>query len=282
LFLCGFAKYRYTVPAPTQSTPIAITVGEDRRYPALGVYQVPDSQLIISGSDKASAAGFFGLIGIAVEMSAAKNAEKQAAQNVESALRVHIDAQAVEIARTLIASGDYGKTFATDASASTVDLELSGSVIATYVSDTDVKVFVILNAIMPGPKPDEPVWATRYVSSSGSRPLVGDASWTSNDGKLLKEAIDQCLRTSIRFMLKDTSTPYPRDDSKMTAVEGNFPYIRNRIQTIGYLLFEDEQSIVIIPRVDDGSFVAGVNIMDKAGTIFHPATSHDWRFKVIR
>jgi hypothetical protein len=126
------------------------------------------------------------------------------------------------------------------------------------------------------------LWTTRYLASTGAaRPLVGAGSWTDSDSAPLKDAILISLEQAVRVMLQDVSKPFPRDPNNLTLVQGNFPFVKPRLQMTGMQLSEDEHYVVFAPRLGDVLVFAGVNILDKSVITYRPATKDDQKFKVL-
>ncbi|MCY1381576.1 hypothetical protein D9M69_695000 [compost metagenome] len=82
-------------------------------------------------------------------------------------------------------------------------------------------------------------------------------------------------------MLDDVAQPYTRDDKRMTAVEAGFPYLRPRVQMLGYNLIEDEKYIAFVPKIGDAMVLSGVNVLDKSVTVYRPAKADDVTFKLL-
>src|SRR5437016_883240 len=71
LSLSGCATFELSKPAPAQQQPISVKLSTEELSGwsdlPMGVYRIPDSQVIISGHQKASGAGIlFGVLGLAV------------------------------------------------------------------------------------------------------------------------------------------------------------------------------------------------------------------------
>ncbi|ARU56496.1 hypothetical protein OLMES_2435 [Oleiphilus messinensis] len=82
-------------------------------------------------------------------------------------------------------------------------------------------------------------------------------------------------------MLKDAASPLSRDDTELTMMQSYFPYLKQKVESVGYLVSEDVESIVFIPKIGDASLLAGVHIIDKSVTIFRDATENDSYFKIV-
>jgi hypothetical protein len=83
-------------------------------------------------------------------------------------------------------------------------------------------------------------------------------------------------------MLRDVAEPYVRDDADMTIVEGDFPYLKQRVQMLGYKLTEDEKYIAFVPKIGDVMTLSGVNVLDKSTIVVRPARPGDVSFKVVQ
>ena len=288
LLLSGCATFNRAKPAPHQAQPIKVEFTSTELSGAwdlpLGTYRVPDSQVIISGHQKGGAAPalIFGVVGMAVQSAVNKNAGKNATKDTGAALQITLTSQAQELADVMIAGDPFSGSFSNDAHTAGPTLSISTGVVMTFVTDTDVLPYVELKAALTEPKATSPKWTTRYIAYAGlPRPLTGDRSWTSDGGKDLNSTLTVELQRAIRFMLLDVASPYPRDDKKLTMVQGHFPFVKKRVETEGYELSEDPQFIAFVPKLGDAMVFSGVNIMEKATTVYRPAQKSDRRLKML-
>jgi len=286
--LTGCATFEMAKPAPVQTQPVAVSFTDEELSGMndlpIGTYRVPDSHVIISGHQKGGMgpAVLFGLIGLAVQHAANASAGQEAVQEIEEALRINLKEEGQEIARKLISSERYTKSFRTEVDAASPSLSVITAVVMSYVTETDVRPYVVLKASLHDPKTKETVWTTRYFSSNGKTlPLAGEVSWTANKGEELKRTVSTNLERTVAFMLADVSSPYARDDTKLTMVQGTFPHVPQRLQTVGYRLSEDDQTIAFVPKLGDVIVFTGVNLMDKSTTVYRVATKDDELLKII-
>jgi hypothetical protein len=285
--ITGCASFEKTKPAPSvgQTIAVDVTAEELSGWTDLptGTYRVPNSQVIVSGHQKGGAAGvLFGVLGVMVQGAINSSIGAQSVKDVEDALRIDLTASAGEATRELIASGRFGTAFSSAPESASAVLTVNTALIATYVSDTDVRPYVLLKASLRDANAKDAKWSTRYIASLGdARPLVGEGGWTSDGGQPLRSVVQANLRRAVEVMLADVASPYARDDQRLTTVQGGFPFVKQRLQTVGYQLAEDDASIVFIPKLGDVLVFAGVNVMDKAVTTYHPAAKDDSPFKVV-
>jgi hypothetical protein len=288
LLLGGCASFNRAKPAPHESQPITVkfTTADLSGWTDLpmGTYRVPDSQVIISGHQKGGATGLlFGVVGVAVQGAVNSNAGKNTTKGAGDVLHISLTSQAQGVADAMIAGDPFAKIFSSDTNAAGPSLVISSAVIMTFVNDTDVLPYVVLKATLTEPKATAPSWTTRYIASAGlPRPLTGDQSWTSDGGNDLRNTLTVELQRAIRFMLLDVASPYPRDDKKLTMVQGHFPFMKQRLETVGYELAEDQQSISFVPKLGDVIVFSGVNIMEKSTTQYRPAEKSDSQFKPLK
>jgi hypothetical protein len=247
----------------------------------IGTYRVPESQLLVSGHQKGNGIGMlFGLPGIAIENAADSSGGKAAVQSSEGALHVTLFPEAQQDLATLLQTPAFSGKFTLTANSADAVLSISGNIVLQFLNETEVRPYVILKAKLRNPKDTTSTWSTRYAASIGpARPLTGENGWTTNSGALLKLAVSTALQRSLTVMLTDVSTPFPRDDSRKITVEGNFAFLKKRLQVTGFLLAEDPDWIAFSAGVPDTSLLAGVNIMDKSVTTFRPTTKDDPRIK---
>jgi hypothetical protein len=288
LIFTGCASFNRTKPAPAESQPIVVEFSSEALSGwtdlPIGTYRVPDSQVIISGHQKGGAAGLlFGVIGVAIQHGVNQSGGKQAVEDIEKALKINLTKDGQAAAHKLLATDAYAAKFKEGAGPGSV-LSISTAVVLTYVNETDVRPYVILKASLGNPKSkDKKGWSTRYIASLQTpRPLVGDNSWTADAAEPLNSAIAANLERAIEVMLRDVSNPYPRNDAKLYAIEGNFPYVKPRLKTVGYLLGEDAESIYFIPKLGDVIVFSGVNVMANSITTHREAVKGDTPFGIVK
>lgn len=283
--ITGCASFEMTKPAPAQSQQINVKLsGEDLSGWSdlpIGTYRVPESHVIISGHQKGAEVGaMFGLIGVAIAHAANSNAGANAVKDAESALRIKLDAPLMAEVTKQAAQAPLSGKFSTTAGTSST-LTVTPGLVLTYLESSDVRPFVVLKVNLAGAD-NKSIWSTRYIVSTGaSRPLTGAGSWAEADGAALKANVQTSLEQGVKVMLADVSNPYKRDDDVMSTVEGQFPFMKQRLQIKGYKLTEDERYMAFIPKLGDVMVFAGVNVLDKEHAHGREATKDDVVFKFV-
>jgi len=282
-----------TKPAPPQAQRIAVSFDPKKLsgwsdLPP-GCYRVPDSQVIISGHQKGGAAGIlFGVIGVMVQSSMNASAGHKATAGIEDSLHIDLTEAEQRITREALESSPLKDRYTLDADPAASHLQVSSALVVTYVTDTDVRPYVVLKVTLNEPAAGhgqparQDVWDTRYIASIGPpRAISGPGSWTEDNGRPLKDAAEASLRRAVKVMLADIAQPYARDEQKLTMVEGSFPFVKQRVQSVGYALAEDDQSLVFVPKLGSGIVFAGVNVLDKSEITYRPATKEDRKLKIV-
>lgn len=284
--ITGCASFEFTKPAPAQQQPITVKLsGEDLSGMTdlpIGTYRIPDSQVILSGHQKGQAAGMlFGLIGVAITHAVNADAGAKAVKDTEDILRVKLNEPLMaEVARAT-SQAPLNAKFTSSGNGTAPELLLTPGLVLTYLNDADVRPFVVIKASLTGAD-KKPIWTTRYIASTGaSRPLAGDGSWTDQNGAALKSTMQASIEQAVRVMLNDVSNPYKRDDAALSTVQGQFPFMKQRLQLMGYKLTEDDRYLAFIPKLGDVLVFAGVNVLDKQDALARDATKEDVNFKVI-
>jgi hypothetical protein len=284
--LSGCASFEYTKAAPAQQAAVTVKASGEELSGwtdlPIGTYRVPESDIIISGHQKGHMAGLlFGVVGVAVAHAANAGAGADTVKDAESILKIKLhDAFDASVARVL-AAGGYGGRYTQERAQGSVRLVVTPAAVLSFVSDTQVRPFVVLKAVMLGAD-SKPLWTTRYIASSAQlRPMLGDGGWLDQDGGALKSTLQDNLDKAVRTMLADVAKPYPRDDNELTMVQANFPHVRQRFQTVGYRLSEDDNQLTFVPKLGDVLVFAGVNIFDKAAIHYRAATKDDAVFKML-
>jgi len=250
-----------------------------------GTYQVPDSQIIVSGHQKAGkspASMMFGVLGVLVANEVDKSGGKSAVKNSTAALTERIDTRTQSILADLLSSDEFRTAFTANAASDSPVLEFGGNIVLTFIDDTNVQPAVILHASWKqasrGPKSAPPavIWSTRYMCSiGGPKPLDGPQGWTDNGAAALKATVSAELTQAIRYMLLDVKQPVARDDTHKVLVTGHFPLIADRLQVVSYDLGESGDLAVFAPKLSDATVLSGVLMLDKSQLSIREATKDD-------
>lgn len=285
--LSGCATFKNAEPAPRQTQPMALRFQEGELSSwndlPLGIYRVPNSQVIVSGHQKGGAIGMLlGPVALAVQNSLNTNAGRETTTGAGNALQVNLTNQARSIASRLLSDGSRNKGITTQAQPGAPVLTVATAVVLNFQSDTEARPYVVLKVELRGAVGSKPIWSTKYFSSTAEqRPLVGPGSWTADQGSAFRRVITEDLERGMAFMIADILDPQPRDSARLTVVQGNFPFMQRRFQTTGYLVGNQGTHIAFIPRLSDVVVFTGINVMDKSVTTYRPATSSDSNFKVL-
>ena len=283
--LAGCASFEFTKPLPEQKQPVSVSVSKEGLSGwsdmPLGVYNVPDSQVVISGHQSGQGAALlFGLVGVAVVHAANASAGAQTVKDAEQQLKIDLTAPVAAAVHDAIAAGRLPAQF-TEKPGSPKRLVLAPGLVLSFVNDKDVRPFVVIRADLLG-NDRVPEWKGRFIASSGeSRPLLGPGGWLEADAKALKESTKRNLDLAMNVMTSDIRNPAKRDETKMYAVESNFPFVKQRFQTKGYVLAEDDNYYTYIPKIGDVIVFTGVNVLDKHAVTVRPAKPEDPVIKIV-
>ncbi|PCJ33198.1 MAG: hypothetical protein COA90_00770 [Gammaproteobacteria bacterium] len=275
-----------TKPAPTQNQSITINYTDEELSGwsdlPVGAHRVPDSQVIVSGHQSNGLIGvLLGPLGLVIQDTVDSSRASNNTKEARNSLNITLTNEAKKISKKLLESPEFENKFTTKNKAETPKLDVTTAVILTFVTDTDIRPYVLLQVNMTDSNSNS-IWKTRYIASSGEpKPLLGSNGWIENGGGKLKETISANLKNAIEFMLTDIAQPYSRDDSKIIIAQGYFPYVRKRLQVGGYQLLENNDYIAFLPRVGDAMIFSGVNIMGKSVTTFRTSEPDDSFFKVL-
>lgn len=294
LLSAGCGSYGLISAAPDPSGPLVVEFTEDQllgwtEVPA-AAYFVPDSQLIVVGQpgqvgnvpDTGRPFWVSVIGGASTIMGGGGTAGGPGAggridlQGFEDAMRVNLTSEADHITRQLIASGRYANHFETSGNRSLSTLSVFTTVILNYLNDTDAILFILLKASVMDSSSRSSIWESRYFVSSGKAlPVVGEGSWAELGSDGIEAVLTGDLERAIDFMLSDISGPKARDDQGLYMVQSRFPYFKERIQTVGYKLAEDNQSIYFAPKIDDSMAFSGIHILNKSVTDYRKAAKGD-------
>ena len=273
-----------TLAAPRESGATRMEFSADRMsaltdLPA-GAYRVPDSDVVISGHQRSSAAPFilFGKVGMAIQGSVDAYNGKDALASAEQALTFSIDEEAKAKLQAAMAEPDYAAMFSSNAN-SYRRYEIIGSVALCFVNQRDVMPYVVLRVRLLDQR-DVTLWTTRYIASTGARkPLAGDGSWTT--GNALRPHVSKLLDLALGTMLKDIAHPYPRDEASLVTARGYFLHDNKPLQLVGYKLAEENGRLLFLPKLGSTFVFAGVNILDAASVAQSPTVEGDEPLKVL-
>jgi hypothetical protein len=239
----------------------------------LGTYRVPNSDVIISGHQKSGAGMLFGVVGVMVQNAVQAHNGKEEMANAEQVLTISIDEEAKALLQAEVADPAFAGKYTSEAG-SARKFEVTGAVVMSFSSYGQVLPYVVLRVKLLD-KGGSKLWTTRYIASGGARKsLVGEGSWTAADGGLRLQ-VSALLKTAIHTMLKDISSPYPRDSAQMVTVRGFFPHVNKPIQVVGYKLAEENGRMYFLPNLGTTIVFGGVNVLDTNSVSVAPTVRGD-------
>ena len=265
--LAGCASFRAIEPLPEAKRPFAVAVSTEPPSTMtdmpIGVYQVADSTLYISGHQKGQAAGLlFGLLGVAVAHGVNQDEARQRVKEAEAKLHTQlIDGTRKLLEEKLQRNPAAGAVAAPAGAGST--LELTPFVVLTYVNDERARPFVIVKARLLDAAKQETWWTRYVVSGSEDRPIDGNAGWAADQGRPLREAVRQGLDTALDVMLMDTAGTLPRGKGRPAKLKGRYAFVQQEIELSGEILEETPERIVFAPRIGDVVVFSGINVFDQ-------------------
>jgi hypothetical protein len=275
--------------ATGRDTPIAVDFTSEALSPwndmPMGTYRVPNSKTLVSGFEKGSplaiALGVVGgsagtaLTSAAYGQAMDRSGGNSAVKPYEGALQITLEPVAIEHLRTMLENDRFTGKFTLKSSQTGTTLSVSGNVVLEFFENGDVRPFVVLRAKLMSAQ-QRVTWTMRYFASiGGSHPLSGDNSWTANSGELLKKTVSLELQRALLVLLNDVGSPLPRDANAKVAAEGYFPFIKKRVQVVGFRVAEDADWFAFQAKVPSTSLLAGVNVMDRSSAQYRPATPGD-------
>ena len=288
LAMNGCATYENMSPAPAQPGAVNIYVDKDELSGGndlpIGALWVDHMPLVISGHQgNNQGAMMFGLIGLAIADSAGESKAEEKIKQVKAKLDIGIEnIFAKTVAEEMKNSSSTGKFIQADKSTKGAALRITPVLLLSYVDDLKAQAFVQLKLGLYD-KEETKVWSTRYFASDGrTLPVSGETSWTGDNNKELLKNVNSSMRLLVRTMIKDMTNPYKRDDKDLTSVTGYFPYVKQKLQVVGYKLAEQDDHIVFTPKLGDVIVFTGVNLINKDAVTIAPAKPDDAVFKVIQ
>ena len=269
--LGGCATFDRTIAPPDAKRTVEIFVSND--FPSgatdmpIGVYQVPDSRLYISGQQRGHAAGMaFGLIGLAIVQGTSEARGKQLVGGSEAQLKPELVAATSKMLTEKIKHFGYEnklKVVDSQPRSGAHTLTLIPYVVLTFVTDRMSRPFVIVKASLNDSGGAE-IWSSRYISTiKGHRPLDGDDSWGHEGGKPLRETAAQALDIALEVMVLDLVGKLPRSTARNVKLRAQYAFVQQELDLPGKLVESNENRVVFVPQIGDAVVFSGVNIFPK-------------------
>lgn len=253
-------------PMPEVKGPLAVSVATERPSGwtdmPIGVHQIPDSSVYVSGHQGAAGAGAaFGLIGLAAAHAAASaTGEKKAGD--PAALRIDIVAETRRVLDEELGRRRDPGRFAAAGAPSGATLEVVPYVVLTFVGQERVRPWVVLKTALKDGGGSEQ-WKTRYMATLDEpRVLGGDDGWAARGGEPLRGAIDRALRAGVEVLLRDAAGQLARGQGRVTKVRGHWVWVKEPLEVSAEILEELPDRLVVRPEVPDGVVFAGISVLD--------------------
>jgi len=260
----------------------------------VGFHRIPDSQLVMTGHKKKGNAAvaflLFGVIGVLMHASAEDDQVEILVSEIEDALRLTVAPIVEQAVSSSLDDNPYADKFrlvgatngGSKADSTGPVLDLDAALILSFDGEDTYRAHAVVKASLREAAGKAPVWRTRYFSSSGSaRGLFGAEGWAAAQGDLLKAYATAEFKRLIDIVLMDVSSPYTRTDDTLLMIQARFPYMKQDLQTVGYLLEDDEEFIVVHPQLHPQFAFAGVHVLDKSMTTYRQAQPGDPVFKIV-
>ena len=273
-----------TAPPQEGITQVEFSTNQTSKWTDLPLvtYRVPNSDVIISGHQKGGAAPMllFGVVGLAVQGAVNASNGKEAMASAERALTFSIDDEAKAMLAKAVAEQDNAGKFTVDPTER--KFEVTGAVVLSFANQAEALPYVTLRVKLLDKK-GKKLWTTRYIASEGPRkPVVGEGSWTAQDGAPLRAEVSKMLDVAIHTMLRDIRDPYPRDEASLTTAKGFFVHVNKPLQVVGYKLAEENGRMLFLPKLSTMIVFSGVNVIDMATMALAPTVKGDAPLKLLK
>ena len=265
--LAGCASFRAVEPLPEVKRPIAVAVSAEPPSKMtdmpIGVYQVADSTLYISGHQQGQAAGLlFGLLGVAIAHGVNQDVARDRVKEAEAKLHTQLIDGTRKLVEEKLRLNPASGAIAGESGAGGT-LELTPYVVLTYVNDAQARPFVIVKARLLDTAKQETWWTRYVVSGSEDRPIDGDGGWAADQGRPLREAVRRGLDVALDVMLMDTAGTLPRGKGRPAKLKGRYAFVQQELDLPGEILEETPERVVFAPRVGDLVVFSGINVFDQ-------------------
>jgi hypothetical protein len=173
-----------------------------------------------------------------------------------------VAAKAAEMTGTILATDSYRQTFTLSPNAGGATLSVVPYVVITFVTETDVRPYVVLKTTLTSGSPGTSPQKKKYFCCEGKpMPLAGENGLSENNGARLKELLTSELETAIHVMLLDRSQAYPRENRPKILAEGYLPFVGKKLKIKGYDLGRYNDYLLF--EIPGGALVfGGVNIAE--------------------
>ena len=283
--------------APVQEAPLSINIVQRglsgfRDLP-VGFHRIPDSQLVMTGhrrkGNPAVAFLLFGVVGVIMHAAAEDDQVELLVSDIEDALRLTVAPIVEETLQKNLSRAPYSDRFGrisvdaedSDASSGPI-LAMDAALILSFDGEEEYRAHAVIKATLREPPGSRPVWRSRYFSTSGPpRGLFGAEGWAAENGQFLRDYATVEFERLTQVVLADVAAQYSRTESSRVMLQGQFPYLNKPLQTVGYLLAEDERFIVVHPQLHPQFAYAGVQIMEKDKVTYRGAQAGDSVHKLV-
>lgn len=268
---CATINMAEAPPRAKQTTDVHVLTSAKSNPASTIIYQVPESSTFIAvrvNVSRSAADVVGGLVGLAIaagQFSDAIDWTRDAIKGNERNLTVNMAELASSILGAKIKELAAGNELriGTDASAKgTPSLSLLPYVVLGYISDSELRPFVFVDAVLKDESGSE-IWQTRYIGSTKEdRTLTGDNGWSSSSGKLLREAVARATEHALDTAVRDLAGKLPRASATDALLKTQWPVsVFNTRDWRGRLIESNDRTIVFIPEF--GGILAGVYSIPK-------------------
>ena len=230
----------------------------------LGVYQIPDTSVYVSGHQGAAGVGMlFGIIGVAAAHAAAQSTAERKTQDATDQLKVDLRSITEQLVVDELARRADSGRLAAAGSAGAGTIEIIPYLVVNFIGEDKARFWVALKASLRDANGDEK-WKTKYHAGVGeARPLTGEDGWASEDGSRVREIVGRNLRLAVDALLRDASGALPRETGRTVTINTQWIWMKPFFESKATVLEETDDTLTVVPDVMDGLVFAGVNILDK-------------------
>ena len=243
-------------PSTKQATDIHVSASAKTNPNAGIILHVPDSSTFIAVRPNISrgaevVGGIVGLAMVSAGYSEAMDWARDAIKGNERHLTINMVALTSSTLETRIrerAAGNDLRFVASAPSKGARSLSILPYVVLAYVSESALRPFVFLDAVLNDENGAE-IRRERFVASaSENRALTGDSGWTSGSGKPLAAAVAQALEHVLDLAVRDFTGKLNRASAKCASFKAQWPAVAiNVLDVPGDLVEADDKAIIFVP-----------------------------------
>ena len=227
----------------------------------LGVYQIPNTSVYVSGHQGESLVGPLSML---VGHIAGVSTGKEKTKDAEGQLRFDLKKITEDAFADALAVRAGGRITSVSDNAVGI-LDIKPYLVVNFVGNDWAQLWVVLRTTLKGTSHK---WKTQYIAGvSEPRPITGANGWTAEDGAVLRELVRRNLELAVDALWRDASGLLQRDHGPIASVTTHWLWLGTPRERVAKVLDETDTTLLVLPcayEKDADAFIfTGVTILDK-------------------